>query len=290
MKNGMMLVQVTQYEEILKKLKEIPFNTLFASAVLECKAPGSVFVDNINEPKTFYIAHYYGMSLLFGDTDNETFNTSLSDYMLNVSTHRLKQEWLQVYPEKWNEKLKEILNNKIIDCSTLEDTYSQTDLDILIEKSRKSHVIKWTRVNFKYKELTVNSELPAEYTLKLIDPYIYDHIEGTVIPKYFWNSREQFLSDGIGYALMKGTDIVSIAFSSCIVGNHLEIGVETSKNYRGMGLGKYACIKMLTFCKNNNYIPIWACRRENAGSYKLAKSLGFEECATLPYYELVSSN
>jgi len=288
MKNGMILVQVAQYEEIIKKLKEIPFNTMFACAVLESKTPGSVFVDNIYEPKTFYIANFYGMSLLFGETENETFNQSLSDYMLNVVPHRIKPEWLQVYPDKWNDKLKQIVNNRIIDYSELEHTNDKKNLDILIEKNRKNHLIKWTRINLKYKEFNVNSEPPAKYSLKQIDSDIYDNIKGVVIPKYLWNSKEQFLSDGIGYALMKGDDIVSIAFSSCIVGNYLEIGVETSKSYRGMGLGKYACIGMLNFCKNNNYVPVWACHKENMGSYKLAKSIGFEECAAIPYYELVS--
>lgn len=283
----MILVEVNQYEKILERLKEIPFNTLFARAVLESKAPGRVFVDKIDDPKTFFIVHPYGMSLLFGDTENEPFNTTLSDYMLNKNHDRFKQEWVQVYPEKWNEKLREILNDKIIDYSELENKYSQTELDMLIEKSRKSHVIQWRRINFKYKALNRALELQTEYNISLIGSDIYDRIEGSVVPKYFWNSKDQFLSDGIGYALMKGNDIVSIAFSSYIVENQLEIGVETSKGYREMGLGKYACEAMLTYCKKNNYIPIWACRKENVGSYKLAKSLGFEECATLPYYELV---
>lgn len=37
----------------------------------------------------------------------------------------------------------------------------------------------------------------------------------------------------------------------------------------------------------NNYSPIWPCRKENTGSYMLAKSLGFKEALILPYYELV---
>jgi L-amino acid N-acyltransferase YncA len=86
---------------------------------------------------------------------------------------------------------------------------------------------------------------------------------------------------------MKDNNIVSIAFSSCIFENQLEIGVETSKDYRGKGFAKYVCNTMLNYCITNNFEPIWACRKENVGSYNLAKSLGFEECVTLPYYELI---
>lgn len=87
--------------------------------------------------------------------------------------------------------------------------------------------------------------------------------------------------------MLSGNDIASVAFSSCKFGNELEIGIETSENYRGMGFAKHLCRAMLAYCKSNGYSPIWACRKENISSYKLAKSLGFEESLILPYYEMV---
>jgi hypothetical protein len=283
----MVLLNKNQYAIVIDRLSTIPINTLFARAVLELKTSGRVFVDNTEAPKTFYIAHSYGMSLLFGDTENTAFNTSLADYMLNTNGHRVKQEWLQVYPEKWNEKLNELLHDKIINYSKIEGKYSRIELDMFIEKNRKSHVLQWSRINFNYRDDNKIVNVGPEYNIKIIDSDIYDRIEGSVIPKYFWNSKEHFLSDGMGYALMKGRDIVSIAFSSYIFENQLEIGVETSEKYREMGLAKYACEAMLAYCKTNKYLPIWACRKENIGSYRLAKSLGFEESLILPYYELV---
>lgn len=287
MKNNMNLLEEDNYGKILEQLYKIPYNTLFARAVLESKVSGSVFVDNKDDPKTVFIAHPYGMSLLFGDTQNLRFNSSLADYILNVNGHRLKYEWLQVYPEKWNDKLKEILNEKIIDYSKISDEHSQKELDMFIEKSRKTHVIKWRRVNFEYKNYNKIVSIDSPYSIRLIDSDIYDSIEGAVIPKYFWNSKEDFLSNGIGYALMMDNDIVSISFSSVKTKNELEIGVETSENYRGMGFAKHVCRNLLSYCHNNQYSPIWACKKENLGSYGLAKSLGFEESLLLPYYELI---
>lgn len=283
----MKLIEEDKYGKILEQLYEVPYNTLFARAVLELKSHGRVLVDNMDEPKTIFIAHSYGMSLLFGDTENLEFNTSLGDYMLNTNGDRLKYEWMQVYPEKWNDKLREILNEKIINYSKIASEYSQTELDNLINKDRKNHVIQWRRVNFKYKNINTVINVESEYNIKLIDSDIYDRLEGSVIPKYFWKSKEGFLSDGVGYVLMNGNDIVSIAFSSCKFENELEIGVETSENYRGMGFAKHVCRAMLTYCKLNGYFPIWACKKENIGSYRLAKGLGFEESLVLPYYELV---
>lgn len=289
MKDGMILVNENQYEKILVQLKNIPFNTLFARAVLESKVLGKVFVDNINEPKSVYIAHEYGMSLLFGDTENLEFNLNLKKYLLNKNKDRINYEWLQVYPEKWNDKLKELLNDNIIKYSKLLDNYSKSEADTLTEKYRENHIIQWGRVNFIYKEIDKAIFSKSEHKIKLIDSEIYDRIEGSVIPKFFWKSKELFLSEGIGYALMNGDDIVSIAFSSCKFEDVLEIGVETSEKYRNMGFAKYVCQELLSYCQKNNYSPIWACRLENTGSYLLAKNLGFEEAITLPYYELIKS-
>ncbi len=287
MNDGMILLNNNQYEKILIQLKNVPFNTLFARAVLESKVFGKVFVDNINKPKSIFIAHEYGMSLLFGDTENLEFNLALKKYLLNENKDRSNYEWLQVYPEKWNDKLKELLNDKIINYSKLLDNYSKSEADILTEKYRENHIIQWGRVNFIYKYIDKAIFSKSEYEIKLIDSEIYDRIEGSVIPKFFWKSKELFLSEGIGYALMNGDDIVSIAFSSCKFDNVLEIGVETSEKYRNMGFANHVCQELLSYCKKNNYSPIWACRLENTGSYLLAKSLGFEDVITLPYYELI---
>lgn len=288
MKSGMKLLKENKYGELLEQLNKIPFNTLFARAVLESKVSGSVFVDNTDHPKTVFIAHLYGMSLLFGDTENKEFNTSLANYMLNTNGNRHNLEYLQVYPEKWSDKLRELLDDKILNYSKLSNKYSKLELDSLIEKYRKDHIIQWGRVNFVYKNVNKLVNIESKYDIKLIDPTIYDQIkETTVIPEHFWNSKEQFLSDGIGYALIKDNNIASIAFSSCKFENELEIGIETLDKYRGNGFAKVVCETLIAYCEANGYSPLWACREENTGSYKLAKSLGFEESLILPYYELV---
>jgi len=64
-------------------LKEVPFNNLFARSVIEKHVTGSVYVNDTGEPHTFYVVHPYGMALLFGDANNENFNSGLLDYILN---------------------------------------------------------------------------------------------------------------------------------------------------------------------------------------------------------------
>lgn len=270
----------------MEQIDKIPHNTLFAKSVLELKANGKVWSDCQNNPKTILIAHAYGMSLLFGSTESQAFNTSLADYLVNINSTRSHYELLQVYPEKWHDKLKEITKTKIINYAIVAEEYSSKELDSLIESYRKNHVIEWRRVNFKY---NINKTPASEpkHNIKLIDLKTWEQLKGSVIPQYFWKSKAAFFQDGIGYVLMNGNDIVSIAFSSCKLENQLEIGVETMANYRGMGFAKQVCLELLAYCQKNNYLPVWACKKENIGSYRLAKSLGFEESLILPYYELV---
>ncbi len=46
------------------------------------------------------------------------------------------------------------------------------------------------------------------------------------------------------------------------------------------------CSTLIEYCLENSYEPVWACRLENVGSYKLAEKLGFEMYGEVPYYRL----
>ena len=77
----MILANENFYLKTLELLKTIPLNTLFAQAVLEKKVNGFLYVNNLENPMTFYIYHPYGMAFLFGDNNNESFNFKLIKYM-----------------------------------------------------------------------------------------------------------------------------------------------------------------------------------------------------------------
>lgn len=68
--------------------------------------------------------------------------------------------------------------------------------------------------------------------------------------------------------------------------NQLEFGIETVDGFRGKGFAFHTASSLIDYCLENNYEPVWACRLENTGSYKLAEKLGFEPTVTLPYYKL----
>ncbi|MDR2917894.1 MAG: GNAT family N-acetyltransferase [Tannerella sp.] len=253
---------------IIEQLNSVPFNTLFAQNVVNKKINGEIFVDNIDLPQTFYILHPYGMSLLSGKNNNE-FNSSLIEYILNHDGKRKKVEWMQAYPESWHTTLKKIEqdNNKPIPA---------IEIDV--------------RVNFKFNRVkyleTKQKNIDKNITIVRTGKDDFENIEGIVIPKYFWNNADDFVKNGIGYSLYYQDSLAAIAFSSVIDNKYLELGIETLEQFRNKKLAYEVCATLIDYCLAMGLEPVWACRKTNTASYKLAEKLGFEESLTTPYYKL----
>ena len=92
--------------------------------------------------------------------------------------------------------------------------------------------------------------------------------------------------NGIGFSLLYKNKLATTAYSAFIIEDKLEIGIETIEEYRGKGFAQYTCAALIDYCITNNYEPVWSCRLENIGSYKLAIKLGFEPTRKLPFYRL----
>jgi len=254
---------------LLEQINNVPFNTLFAENVINQIVNGEIFVDNVEYPQTFYILHPYGMSLLLGESSNE-FCKGLNKYILNSNGKRTKIEWMQAYPEDWHAILKKMV------VSNTSNQMPSIEID--------------TRVNFKFnksKYIELNQS-SSDKDIKVLRTSIEDFEEmgGSVIPKYFWNSSDDFIKNGVGYSLFYQNSIASIAFSSVINSKYLELGIETQEQFRGRNFAYKACSALIDYCLNNDLEPIWACRKTNVGSYRLAEKLSFEESLTTPYYKL----
>lgn len=275
----MKVLNKDEYHKANKLLGSLPINTLFAQSVANHSVSGSIFVDDSSSPGTFYIAHPYGMSLLLGETTNRKFNEWLYDYLTNRQQKRVKDEWLQVFPAEWNLRLEEILGPDLIK----QDPYGMNTV---------GKVTEYTRVNFKfnrskYQELRKNIHLPPDYELTTEKKVIYENMPGSVVPRHFWNNAQDFADRARAFALIHQGEIISTAFSSFLIDRYLEIGIETVELYRGRGYASHLCSLLIDDCIRHGFEPVWACRSDNAGSYGLAVSLGFEPAISIPYYKLV---
>jgi GNAT superfamily N-acetyltransferase len=274
----MILLTPDHYHKARPYLEKVPFNTLFARAVIDKRVGGSVYADEKDHPKTFYIVHSYGMSLLLGNATNQSFNIAFKDYALNTNGERKSHEWVQIYPAAWENVLKDLFQDKLI--TSAENTLHLT----------KGVVELNTRVNFKFnpeKYLRINQP-DNDPEIKIIQhtQEVYDLMKGSVVPRYFWDSADDFRQNGIAYCLYYERQLAATAFSSFVEGNQLELGIETMPQFRGKGLAQKVCAALIDYCLARHLVPVWACRLENTGSYKLAQKLGFEPALLLPYYRL----
>jgi RimJ/RimL family protein N-acetyltransferase len=274
----MILIDKNNYDKVLKPLMKVTINNLFARAVVERKVDGLVYIDNEQNPRTFYVVHPYGMSLLFGDTENHSFNSAFLNYSLNTFRIREKYEWMQAFPDSWHPKLASLFGDHLIKVSD-----NQNDAKGKIEEN--------TRVNFKFnkekyfgfRKIQENTDFKIVRTNK----EMFQEIEGSVVPKHFWNDSESFLRHkGIGFSLIYEGKPASTAYSAFIEDKKLELGIETIEACRGMGFAELTCMALIDYSLKHGYEPIWSCRFENTGSYKLAQKLGFEPTIFFPFYRL----
>jgi RimJ/RimL family protein N-acetyltransferase len=257
---------------------------MFALSVLERKIKGKVYIDQKASPTSFYIQHPYGMALLCGETNNEDFYVRLASYLLNLEKTRDKIEWLQVYPVSLYSKVERILGTNLIKINP-DEPYEESSV-----READSKVIESQRINFVFNEekylFFIRNLQQHDYKIVTTSESFYYQLDGSVVPKHFWNNFSDFKKNGVGFTLLEHGIPVSTAFSSFIIDNRLEIGIETSNNSRGSGFASVVCAKLIDYCLANEYEPVWSCNSGNIGSRKLANKLGFEETKRVPYYRL----
>ncbi|MFH6937692.1 GNAT family N-acetyltransferase [Flavobacterium sp. FlaQc-30] len=255
--------------KIIEHLNLVSFNVFFAKNVVDQKVTGEIFVDNTEYPQIFYILHPYGMSLLLGKSSDE-FNYKFLELILSRNIEQKRVEWMQVYPNEWGFRIKEILKDRIYKLAP------SIELD--------------TRVNFKFnlsKYITSKKDLTDKNILiSRTSKDDFENMKGSVVPKCFWNSSDEFINNGIGYSLFYKDTLASLAFSAFVHNRYLELGIETQEQFRGRNIAYKVCSALIQYCVEEGFEPVWACRELNIGSYKLAEKLGFEKSQTTTYFKL----
>lgn len=113
----MNLLEKKYYCKLIEPLQGVTINNLFARSVIEQKVSGRVYVDSYDNPRTYYIVHPYGVSLLFGAWNSIEFNMKFKEYALNTNSERKKHEWMQAFPSNWDSVLSNLFGNLLIKSS-----------------------------------------------------------------------------------------------------------------------------------------------------------------------------
>lgn len=270
------------YSRALLPLRQVKINTLFAEAVLKGQTTGTVYVDCVQNPRAFYVAHEYGMSLLYGNSENESFNRDLTDYMTNGTGRRASAEWLQADPAGcWDSLLETVQqeHNTLLAEAVIEP-----------EAADKRRMYTHTRVNFTFDpevyQVARKRWFRQDAEIVRMNGEGFGEQTGLVIPRYFWRDAEHFLTSGAGFTLRYEGEDASSAFSAYRTAKQLEIGIESAAAHRGQGFAFSVCCALIDYCLEQGLEPVWGCRMENTGSYRLAQKLGFKPLRNIPYFRL----
>lgn len=273
----MKLLDKKDYYKLIEPIREVTINNLFARFVIENKVDGKIYVDNTDNPKTFYVIHPYGMSLLFGDYTNTVFNTAFKEYIVNTNGARLGIEWMQAFPHNWDSVLENLFE------ANLTKTPGEQD---------KALLELYTRVNFTfdkdkylaYKQQNINTDPKVQ--IVRTDKKLFEEMKGTVVPARFWNNADDFVNNGAGFSLLYDNKLAATAFSAFIFNDTLELGIETCETFRGTGFAGLVCAALVDYALDRNLEPVWGCRLDNVGSFRLARKIGFEVSKEISFYKL----
>ena len=277
-----------QFAVIRPLLADCPFNVLFARAVIEGGASGTVYADGLEAPKAVYILHPCGMSLLCGVPGTEPFTSEIVDYMLDRSRMRKCPELVQVYPGVWYEELSTRLGAQLL---RLDDPRRMGRDQSGVQELGKGGVIEWSRVNFAFDRSVFESaeepDLPSELRLQRAGRDVFRPWEGPVMPSSFWGSQEDFEKRGVAFAVYQRGRPLCVAFSAWVFGDVLEIGIETHPEARRRGFAILTCAALIRHALSKGLEPVWSAHSENRASQMLAVRLGFKETRRVPYLRLV---
>lgn len=217
---------------------------------------GDIFANSATSCKAVLFWHYCGFAYLAGKTD-KAFLEDVYELMLNSYGTN---------------------SRRFILMTDNEDTenFFRSKGDIVLEK----------RYLFEYTESQPPATpiLPSGFEIREINSELLPAIHGDIVPALFWNSSGEFLEKGKGYCIVNSGNIAAWAFSAAVSNSEIDIGIETSENYRNRGFAAAAAKMMIKYAFDAGKSPVWACHCNNAASKRLAEKIGFEktsECSII---------
>lgn len=232
------------------KQEVIPF------AICEGINPGRIFVDQKENTQIVMIWTTVGYYFLFGDPSSIGDMAPIKQTLTNVfipASQALGESGFILIPSSptWKAMLPTLLPGRMV-----------------IEIYRKPFDFDFDSFqNNKYQ----HSQIPPGFHIQMIDQLTAQKIGVTTS----WSSIDDFLTNGIGYVLLKDEEIASSCISVLSSSEKVEMDVHTAENFRRQGLAELICSTFIERCIELNKIPNWECFWNNDPSLNLAKKLGF---------------
>ncbi|WP_026690477.1 GNAT family N-acetyltransferase [Alteribacter aurantiacus] len=137
----------------------------------------------------------------------------------------------------------------------------------------------------------IMSELPEDYEIKNVDDEIVKKASFHDLSEDFisqFNSEDDFIQRGMGYAILHERRVVSAATSFSIYDDGIEIEVASDPDYRRKGLASIVSAALMLECLDQGKHPSWD--GANQESVELAKKLGYVLKDSYDTYFIESKN
>lgn len=225
-------------------------------SVIEGNIPGKLYVDDIDNPQSAFLYPKDSFFYVAGASDNSKFNGELYEMIFEDILKSSNEGELVLFSvsEGWRITLDELLKDKAA-----------------IKIARKTFTFNQSM--YLGNRINPGEKLTHGYQLVPLNHEIAKKIEVTKS----WRTVEDFLDKGIGYAILKGNDLVSACYSIYLGKGEAEVDIFTDEKYRGMGLAKITATAFIDGCISKKIKPSWSCWPFREASYNLAKSIGFQE-------------
>lgn len=236
-------------KDLRKKL--IPmFAGMDSTSILSCLQGhmGTAWVDDLENPTVAQVT--VGIFVFFAGNPNtkiaEELLCNLSDYNLVI-----------VNTEEWKSRIETVHKGSIEKIQRYKFNKNPDHLD-------KSHI------------QNLLSSLPEGYELKKIDATIAKEPSMHELSEDFiaqFNSIDDFIKRGVGFAILNGGQVVCGVTSFSIYNDGIEIEIATHPQHRRKGLATITASALIVDCLDRGIYPSWD--GANNESVKLAEKLGY---------------
>ncbi|MBS3679792.1 GNAT family N-acetyltransferase [Ornithinibacillus massiliensis] len=240
----------SDYDKI-PKLIENTNHELSIDAVITGNVPGKIYVDNVIEPSSTLIVTPE-CNVVADNANNHLFNGEIKKklHFFDPVTCDSKE---------WERKIHDIHCN--VAMKKYKRRYYQFD-ELLYDDFLEDLDEKYT-LEYVYSDNL--EQIQYENSKAIKDWYIFSNIHD--VKDYC-----------LGSYIRTGNKIVCWCLVDCIVGDRIEIGITTHKDFRRKGLGSICCAATVSACISNGIKEIgWHCVDSNIGSYTIAEKVGFKK-------------
>lgn len=244
---------------------------LAALAVLAQAAPGEVYVDQAQSPRSVLIKVHHRFYLA-GEPDNPSFNRALHELFtqtLYPQAQAAGEEAYVLYPAPGWE--------------------SAIEMVILQGKAP----IQWQRDYYEFELLRTNYRdwLPDGFELRTVDQALLEDSRLTNLDELRQEmcseraSLDEFLQKSFGCAVQHGDDLAGWCLSEYNLGSRCEIGIATDARYQRRGLATLTGAALVERALSLGVNRIgWHCWSANKPSGATALKIGFRKLHSFPAY------